>query len=250
MRRRWRASRPNGQRRARIGTAHRGDELGDAAVQRGWSGVGRTAGVEIKVVTRRCRRRRQWPMRSLIGRDCRNDHGWRRQYQRVREIDIAAKCAEILRQAGRRLLPRRHRTADRIARRTGGNRGCVGDADTRQMDMAEGKYELAGQCEQGQPSISTGVRSEPPHRSRPCVRRRGSISQLDAAGSGTSVIVGSGHRLEPLSFEARWIAAARACAKRPEVAGEARLELAMAVLETGALAAKLHSPGIGTDCWN
>jgi hypothetical protein len=34
--------------------------------------------------------------------------------------------------------------------------------------------------------------------------------------------------------------------KRPdEVAGEARLELAIAVLETGALAAKLHSPS-----WN
>jgi hypothetical protein len=39
--------------------------------------------------------------------------------------------------------------------------------------------------------------------------------------------------------------------KRPdEVAGEARLELAIAVLETGALAAKLHSRGSGTDCWS
>ena len=45
--------------------------------------------------------------------------------------------------------------------------------DDGQMYMAESKYELAGQCEQRQPSISTGVRSEPPHRSRPCVRRCG-----------------------------------------------------------------------------
>jgi hypothetical protein len=155
--------------RAAARTAHGGDESGDAAVQRGWSGVGRTASVEINMRARHRVSRGRRPLRSANERAWQNDRRRRRQYQRGRQVDIIAKCTEILGETGRHPLPRRRRAADRIAGRTGGNRRRVGDTNGGQMNMAEGEHELTGQREQRQPSVPTGVRSEPPHRSRPRV---------------------------------------------------------------------------------